>query len=231
MTMTSWSTVGSREIEAANQRLAAAKAWAASAAQQMNAATKGVDVANAMLDRAKKNAETAQKNAEAAESTKENAQSQLENSKEKVKEAEEFLKEAERRWEVIDIDADDAEYQENGRRKKPKVGAKMISVEGGGSSEVNGTYRRSEELYDGAHVYCKRGRWRRKAVEFQIWFERHDEGKLGSWVIGCIDEDDNPSAFYMAADFDGATLPPNNGWEICPNGEGDAKEPAPRLKY
>mmetsp|Transcript_52634 Transcript_52634/g.111793 ORF Transcript_52634/g.111793 Transcript_52634/m.111793 type:complete len:221 (+) Transcript_52634:103-765(+) len=220
--MTSRSTEGegSREIEAAKQRLAAAKARAASAAKQMDAATKGVDAANAMLAAAKKNAE-------AARSTRDNAASLVDSSEEEVKEAEAFLKEAGQKWDATDVDDNDTDDQEEGSRKRQKVDAERISVEGCGSPEVDGTYERSDRLHNGVHLYCKRGgRWKGKAVKFQLWYEAIDN----SWIIGCENKR-GKVYFYFARDADSAGLPPKNGWKILSRGNGNAKEPAPRLNW
>mmetsp|Transcript_19238 Transcript_19238/g.41705 ORF Transcript_19238/g.41705 Transcript_19238/m.41705 type:complete len:273 (+) Transcript_19238:2-820(+) len=84
------SSEGCREIEAVEQRLAAAKAQESSASEMM-------DSANDMLATARKN---------------------MESSRNEVKATEALLKDAEKRWEVIDVDASAAGSPENDSRSK-----------------------------------------------------------------------------------------------------------------
>ena len=73
---------GSREIEAARKRLAAAKTQASAASKNMQSVE------------------------EIIAKMRENAQSLVQSSSREVKEAEAMLEDAEKRWEVIEIDAD-----------------------------------------------------------------------------------------------------------------------------
>ena len=102
------SSEGSREIEAARKRLAAAKA-------QVTVASNNIEMITKML---------------------EGAQSQLVTSQKEAKEAEAMLKDAEKRWEVIDVDSDDDSKQGNeGSNKRRKV---SLSPQGNNSTMSNG---------------------------------------------------------------------------------------------
>ena len=79
---------GSREIEAAKRRLAAAKLQASSA--------------NQMAKSARSTLQSAKKNLELAET-------QVKQTQKEVEAAEKYMAESEKRWEVINVDADDDE--------------------------------------------------------------------------------------------------------------------------
>mmetsp|Transcript_17191 Transcript_17191/g.37096 ORF Transcript_17191/g.37096 Transcript_17191/m.37096 type:complete len:411 (-) Transcript_17191:162-1394(-) len=98
---------GSREIDAAKQRLALAKAQASGSSTNMECAKVVMESAKAMMETAKKNIE--------------NAQSQLERSSKEVTEAEKLLEEAEERWGVIDIDQEPDSPKKKSNYKRRKV--------------------------------------------------------------------------------------------------------------
>lgn len=111
---------GTREIEAAKRRLAAAKTQRLSASRMIASANKLAESAREMMKAAKKMASTAEQNKTAA-------QSLLESSSKEVDEAEAFMKVAENRWEVIDVDVDDSPKTINRKRKRRNA---VISAEG-----------------------------------------------------------------------------------------------------
>ena len=88
---------GSREIEAARKRLAAAKTQASAASKNMQSVE---EIIAKMLEGAKQMSDTAEK---------------------EVKEAEAMLEDAEKRWEVIEIDADTTDSKNETCKKKRKV--------------------------------------------------------------------------------------------------------------
>ena len=98
---------GRREIEAARQRLSAAKSHA-------SFISKAEDTAKQMFDTAKKNLEE--------------IQLQAVSSKKEVEDAQKLLKEAEKRWEVIEIDLDDQEGNTSSTNKKRKLS--VVSPQG-----------------------------------------------------------------------------------------------------
>ena len=83
---------GSREIEVAMKRLAAAKS-------QVSAASKNMQSVEEMI------AKNMQSVKEMNAKMRENAQSQLETAQKECKEADAMLKDAEKRWEVIEIES------------------------------------------------------------------------------------------------------------------------------
>jgi len=107
-------TEGRREIEAARQRLSAAKSHA-------SFISKAEDTAKQMLATAKKNLE--------------DIQLQSLSSKKEVKDAQKLLKEAEKRWEVIEIDLDDQEGNTSSTNKKRKLS--VVSPQGGDNNNNN----------------------------------------------------------------------------------------------
>lgn len=93
------SSEGCREIEAARQRLAAAKTQASSVSKNMQSARE-------IEQLAKKNREA--------------IQLQLETSREEVEMAETFLKEAEKRWGVIDVDSSGGSVKDIGNHSNKR---------------------------------------------------------------------------------------------------------------
>ena len=121
-------TEGRREIEAARQRLSAAKSHA-------SFISKAEDTAKQMFDTAKKNLE--------------DIQLQSISSKKEVEDAQKLLKEAEKRWEVIEIDLDDQECNAGGNvNKKRKLS--VVSPQGidnnEGSVTVTIPYQQGRKL-------------------------------------------------------------------------------------
>jgi len=86
-------TEGRREIEAAKQRLSAAKSHVTFLSKTLATAQASEDAAKKAWKKAKKN--------------KDDIQAQAADSKTKLSEAKKFLAEAEKRWEVITIDDED----------------------------------------------------------------------------------------------------------------------------
>ena len=84
---------GSREIEAARRRLDAAKVQASSA--------------NQMAQSAKSTLESLQKSIKSAKKNLELAKTQVVNTQKEVEAVEKYMAESEKRWEVINVDADD----------------------------------------------------------------------------------------------------------------------------
>lgn len=122
------SSEGRYEIEAAKNRLIAAKT-------QVSSAKKNVKCAQAMLLDAQKTMDAAKAMMARATKNSEAAQSQLESSKEEMKAAQSGLAEAEKRWEVIDIDdgvpdsPDPEEMRSKKKRKLRKVSQSPSTLE------------------------------------------------------------------------------------------------------
>ncbi|KAL7524308.1 hypothetical protein ACHAWF_000897 [Thalassiosira exigua] len=120
------SSEGSREIEAVRQRLAAAKAQVSSASKMMAPASSMRASSRTMVEKAramttmgesmrgavKDILDSATKMADMADKDVDVAQEQLDLAKKEVEKANASLKDAEKRWEVIDIDDDDANVVE-----------------------------------------------------------------------------------------------------------------------
>ena len=132
-------TEGRREIEAAKQRLVAAKSHASFVSTTLETAKSTVETAHtsatsarANVDKTKAALETAKLIADstmatfrttkrvfmAAKKNRDDLQSQLQNTKKEVEDAEKFLAEAEARWEVIDVDAEEGLSTQNSKKRK-----------------------------------------------------------------------------------------------------------------
>ena len=146
---------GSREIEAARQRLAAAKNHASLASKTWESAEETKQSARTMMEMetAKKMMETANNMMETATKTSETAQSQLQRSRQEIMVADVFLMDAERRWDVIVIDVE-SESQGNERCKKRKVSmspatgriSDNFNVDINGATFLSDTVRQSSNI-------------------------------------------------------------------------------------
>ena len=220
MACTMASSEGSREIEAAQKRLAAAKARAAADAEALESAKEAEKSAKEMAQLAKKSAVMAEANATSAAKSTAEAESRLKNSAEDSNEAAKFLQEAEERWNIYTVD--DAEGES---RKKQKTGVvETIVVEGCGSPEANGTYKRSDRLFHDVHQYCKKGKWKGEDAKYEIYYNSHE------WCI-YVDKLRRGSYEYLYSapqTTDAfAKMPPENGWKVYYHGV----NPAPKLKW
>ena len=122
-------TEGRREIEAARQRLSAAKSHETFISKSLNTAKQ-------MFDTAKKNLE--------------DIQLQSISSKKEVEDAKKALKEAEKRWEVIEIDLDDQEGNTSSTNKKRKLSS-VVSPQGNDNNNESSVtvtipYQRGKKL-------------------------------------------------------------------------------------
>jgi len=151
--MASRDTEGRREIEAAKQRLAGARSHekfvsktlvTAKAAEET--AKISANAAKTALESAKKLADTTKSNYNASKKTREDVQSQLQNTKKEVADAQQFLAEVEKRWEVIDVDAEEvatSQSEGSNNNKKRKANTETSSQEsndnsgGGSTAEAN----------------------------------------------------------------------------------------------
>lgn len=103
-------TEGRREIEAAKQRLSAAKSHVTFLSKTLATAQASEDAAKKAWKKAKKN--------------REDIQAQAADLKKELAEAKKFLAEAEQRWEVISID--DTPQKTSSKNKKRKVSTSAI---------------------------------------------------------------------------------------------------------
>ena len=99
---------GSREVEAGRRRLDAAKVQASSANQMVQSARSTLDALQKSIQSAKTNLQM--------------AETQVEQTRKEVEAAEEYVAESEKRWDVIDIDADDDETKPVGDDTTKKKG-------------------------------------------------------------------------------------------------------------
>eukprot|EP00578_Thalassiosira_sp_NH16_P021754 CAMPEP_0181090878 /NCGR_PEP_ID=MMETSP1071-20121207/8099_1 /TAXON_ID=35127 /ORGANISM="Thalassiosira sp., Strain NH16" /LENGTH=231 /DNA_ID=CAMNT_0023172979 /DNA_START=15 /DNA_END=710 /DNA_ORIENTATION=+ len=231
-------------MEAARQRVATANAWRKSAEEQ------------------KKSAEDQKKLIEKQlESAIDRAKKQLKSATHSVKEAESFLKEACERWEVIEVDDDEEDdvtddVVNGDTRKRASVSpdpgidpngthsnnaaavasqVQQISVEGAGSSDVNGTYKLCQSS-DGKlllkrdksfPVFSKSGTWEGKAVDFYIY-----RSGYGSWWIACRQDSGQSAAHLYRADGSTDLLPPKTRWRYGINVINSIRSrQAPELKW
>lgn len=218
---------GSREIEAARLRLAAAKT-------QVSTASKNMDLVTKMMDNAKDMSNAADK---------EYAEAQI------------MLAAAEKRWEVIDVDVDDPEPTDNdeGSNKRRKVSLSpqsnnsnnsttnnttssniannararssdninQVILEGvyyrSGSSKLNGMYTKIVgQMYNGAPVYTKRVGsglvnyviYRDSAsIESNNWY-------ISNWNGNISDLGDSDKHIYGSPNNADSMIPPTNGWVV-----------------
>jgi len=216
---------GSREIEAARLRLAAAKSQVSTASKNMELVTKMMDNAKDMFNAA----------------DKEYADAQI------------MLAAAEKRWEVIDVDVDDPEPTDNskGSNKRRKVSLSpqpnnnnnsttnnptssniannaragssdninQVILEGiyfrSGSSKLNGTYTKiAGQMYNGAPVYnrvhglVKYVIYRDSAsIESNNWYISNCNGNISD--IG-----DSDKHIYGSPNNADSMTPPTNGWVV-----------------
>ena len=104
---------GRREIEAAKQRLSAAKSHENFISKTLVSATAAEETAKKMLATAKKN--------------REDIEAQAKSSNKEVSDAKKFLIEVEKRWEVIAIDIDDDMSKKNDKERCKKF---LLAVTG-----------------------------------------------------------------------------------------------------
>jgi len=135
---------GRHEVEAARNRLVAAKALAASASKNMETAEKMMNDATATLESAKKGVATAKENKAAA-------RSQLDSTQKAIEDAEKMLKDAERRWDAIDTLVDISNETEEPSRKKRKNIVSLNHTDPQGASNNNdGSATQLAEVSSGA---------------------------------------------------------------------------------
>ena len=113
-------TEGRREIEAAKQRLSAAKSHDNFISKTLVSAKTAEDTARKMLATAKKN--------------REDIEAQAKSSNKEVSDAQKFLAEVEARWEVIAIDIDDDMSKKNDKERCKKF---LVAVTGFHDDDAN----------------------------------------------------------------------------------------------
>ena len=234
---------GRHEIDAAKQRVAAAK-------MSDNNATQMMETAHQMLDAARRQKDQSQKELEVAS---------------------ESLKAVEKRWEVIDIDSMDMSLSNKSHKRQRTVspidsidanncatyakeketisnddddcavtgvtddtddiereanndasGGDEMVVEGCGIPSINGTYIKCG-TYDGSPMYSKAGLWGGAQVDFSI--HRCSER---SWYISVLpggDPGGGKILFYHTVSHSTGSLSPNNTWSVFCKGV----YPAPRV--
>ena len=214
-------TEGRREIEAAKQRLANAKSHASFVSTTLETAKSTVETAHtsaasarANVDKTKAALETAKLIADstmatfrttkrvfiAAKKNRDDLQSQLQNTKKEVEDAEKFLAEAEKRWEVIDVDAEEGLSTQNSKKRKVSLSPQSnnnnvgttsqpsnsqtficinashiteIIVSGAGEPVANGTYKLHGLPLNGCPCFTKECR------KYMIYYD----GESESWAI------------------------------------------------
>jgi len=202
-------SAGSREVlEAARKRLASAKS-------QVSAATKNMKAVNDM---------------------KEGAQTMCDAADKEYEEAKAALEEAEKKYEVIDIDADDVGNSgQEGINKRKKTLAnssptsvaissfpREVTVVGCGLPEVNGIYLKEDDG-DSFPTYKKQGMWKRQVVLYKLT----GPPLGGTWLIGYhAESDDCLCLYYSNAD---RNVPPKDGWESYSSECG--QHTVPKLTY
>jgi len=225
-------TEGRREIEAAKQRLSAAKSHVTFLSKTLATAQASEDAAKKAWKKAKKN--------------REDIQAQAADSKKELAEAKKFLAEAEQRWEVISIDDDDDDDdtpQMSPREKgndnnndddddevitlsdsPPRdlgrssvwdsifreAATKHITVQGCGTSTVNGIYTKTGTLCEGSPTYSKQGLYNGDSEVIVIFCRKMLSGNK-FWYIGISGK---PVLFYKSSRAVGAG--PNAGSAVCP---------------
>lgn len=109
-----------------------------------------------------------------------------------------------------------------------------VVVTGAGTPEVNGTYTRAEDFFEGAPVYKKSATYNGKEVELRLqrWCS------FEAWYISIINEDndlsdgDDDIDFYSCSIEYGdriVSVPPEEGWRVWDADHG--AEPAPQLCF
>ena len=214
-------TEGRREIEAAKQRLASAKAHASFVTKTLETAKSTVETAHTSLLTAKANVDTTKAALEtakaiadstmktfvttksvmtAAKRNRDDIQSQLQRSNKEVEDAQKFLAEAEKRWEVIDVDAEEGESTQNSKKRKVSLSPQAnnnnvgttsqpsnsqtficvnsshiseIEVTGAGELVANGTYKLYGSLLNGCPCFVKECR------KYMLYYVTENE----SWAI------------------------------------------------
>ena len=209
------SSSGSREL------LEAARKRLASAKSQVSAATKNMKAVMA------------------------SAQTMCDAADKEYKEANAALEEAEKKYEVIDIDADDlGNSGQEGINKRKKTLAnssptsvaissfpREVTVVGCGLPEVNGIYLKEDDG-DNFPTYKKQGMWKRQSNVTKI-FKLTGPPQGGLWFIsyGLIsssgaESDDCLCLYYSNA---GCSVPPKDGWESYSSECG--QHTVPKLTY
>ena len=236
------SSEGSREIEAARLRLAAAKS-------RVSADTKALQTAN---ESKKSVEEMVAKMLENATNSVNAAQNQLSISEKEVKEAQSMLAAAEKRWEVISIDLDSDNEDEkntkqvNSKRRKVSLSPQsnnnnttaarststsnnnnddnvhQVVVEGCGMPTVNGIYTRGR-LYGDTPMYTKPEKESDSPLDTdRIGIIR--SATLGGgykWYIVFLSSGDTASSyFYVSEENADRMVPPENGWKTMGRGYG-----------
>jgi len=213
-------TEGRREIEAAKQRLVAAKSHASFVSTTLETAKSTVETAHtsaasarANVDKTKAALETAKVIADstmatfrttkrvfmAAKKNRDDIQSQLQSSNKEVEDAQKFLAEAEKRWEVIDVDAEEGSSTQNSKKRKVSLSPQAnnnnvgtnsqpsnsqtficvnsshiieIDVRGAGELAANGTYKLHGAPLNGCPCFVKESK-------YMIYYD----GGSKSWAI------------------------------------------------
>jgi len=214
-------TEGRREIEAAKQRLANAKSHASFVSTTLETANSAVDTAHASAVSARANVETTKAALEtakliadstmatfrttkrvfmAAKKNRDDLQSQLQSSNKEVEDAQKFLAKAEKRWEVIDVDAEEGSSTQNSKKRKVSLSPQSnnnnvgntsqpsnsqtficinssniteIIVTGAGELVANGTYKLHGLPLNGCPCFTKDCR------KYMIYYD----GESESWAI------------------------------------------------
>ena len=102
--------------------------------------------------------------------------------------------------------------------------ATFVMVSGAGLSNVNGKYRRTEEICDGVPVYRMEGSWQEIIGSFAL-YQCSLGGGLNEWFIAYVRNGTKPGTskdvdFYSSTESADDSSPPTTGWHVLGNGEG-----------
>jgi len=244
-------TEGRREIEAAKQRLANAKLHVSFVSTTLETAKVAAENARVTaisakeqriaitvaLDKARKIEASTMENFVSAKKNREDIQSQLQSSNKEVEDAQKFLAEAEKRWEVIDVDAEEGESTQNSKKRKVSLSPESnnnnvlgntsqpsnsqspttvdssniaeIEVIGAGELAVNGTYKLYGSPLNGCPCFVKECR------KYMVYYVAESESWAiaipGVKVLYCARKQNNkemlPLASWYSADGSASSAP------------------------
>ena len=113
-------------------------------------------------------------------------------------------------------------------------GTKEVVVEGAGTPEVNGIYKRIGAHW-GASKYKKSAQYKGEDVEFMLYrLGRVSRGKNKSWHISIWPEEDGDIDFYKTTEDSDDSIPPLDKWVVSDDSTATPCEgvgPAPTLYF
>ena len=87
----------------------------------------------------------------------------------------------------------------------------QVTVEGCGLTEVNGIYKRVDEMYKGFPVYKRNGQWKGQQMTFEIWCGITSGSRY--WYIQPSKFVDDDDCLYVSSACDNRMVPSKEGWK------------------